>query len=244
MTSGHDARPWLLAMDTGTSRIVIAAGDPGGGLVHALDWPAAHRHGERLLPGVDQLLAETGLARDSLVGVLVGTGPGAFTGLRVGMATAKALAHARRLPIAGVGTGSALLRSAAAVIAPRPEITGAMKASGTAVTPVLLLPAGPHDRVEVRDGAEARLLPGGVEPELEADEILVAVDLAGRAPEAAVARGGAALAGLARALVELGAERLRTRGGDDVERLVPEYVTLPRGVAVAGGEIEWSHARR
>ncbi len=139
-----------------TSRIIVAAGAPDGRVLRVLDWPAGHRHGERLLPGVERLLAETGLARADLAGVVVGTGPGAFTGLRVGIATAKALAHAMGVPIAGVGTGVALLRAAAATSLA--EIRDL----------VLLLPAGPHDRVEVRDGEIARLLPGGDRPRARA----------------------------------------------------------------------------
>ena len=234
MTRSGAARPWVLALDTATSRIVVAAGTPDGRVLRALDWPAGHRHGERLLPGVEQLLAETGLAQTDLVGIVVGIGPGAFTGLRVGLATAKTLAHALAVPLAGVGTGTALLRAAAAD-----------RAVPTAVAKlVLLLPAGPHDRVEVRDGGLARLLPGGAEPVLESGHVLVAVDLAGRAPEDALALGEAAQAGLAANLLQLGAERLRAGTGDDPAALVPEYVTLPRGVRVASGEVEWSHGPR
>lgn len=232
MTSSAGRRRWLLAIDTATSRIVVAAGDPSGALVLAIEQPAGHRHGERLLRAVEQLLAETGLDRDDLAGIVVGTGPGAFTGLRVGLATAKTVAHAMDRPIAGVGTGAALLRAA---VTPGP--------SGTGET-VLLLPAGPHDRVEVRDDSAPRLLPGGMEPELGPGEVLVAVDLDGRAPADAVERGAAALEGLAVALLAIGAGRLAAGTVDDAARLVPEYVTLPRGVRAASGEIAWSPGRR
>ena len=231
MRTPATGRPWLLVIDTATSRIVVAAGALDGRPIHVLDWPAGHRHGERLLSGVEELLAETGLRRADLAGVIVGTGPGAFTGLRVGLATAKTLAHASLLPIAGVSTGAALLEAARAA------------APGGPPDLVLLLPAGPHDRVEVRDGAEARLLPGGTDSAADPGA-LVAVDLEGRAPEAALARGAAAAAGLAAALLDIGAARLRDGRADDAERLVPDYVTLPRGVRAEGGEIEWSHGPR
>lgn len=232
MTGTAGRRGWLLAIDTATSRIVVAAGDSSGVLIRAIEGPAGHRHGERLLRAVEQLLAETGLERDDLAGIVVGTGPGAFTGLRVGLATAKTLAHAMDRPIAGVATGAALLRAAAQ---PAASATGSL---------VLLLPAGPHDRVEVRDDAAPRLLPGGEEPDLRPGEVLVAVDLDGRAPADAVARGAAALEGLAAALVALGAGRLAAGAIDDAAGLIPEYVTLPRGVRAASGEIAWSHGRR
>jgi hypothetical protein len=82
MTRTSPGRPWLLAIDTATSRIIVAAGDPDGRLLRSLDWPAGHRHGERLLPGIEQLLADARLDRATLAGIVVGTGPGAFTGLR------------------------------------------------------------------------------------------------------------------------------------------------------------------
>ena len=220
---------WILAIDTSTSRIVVAAGRPDGTPIRVLEWPAGHRHGEQLLSGVEELLRETSLARESLAGVVVGTGPGAFTGLRVGLATAKTLAHAMALPIAGISTGEALLHA----------VAGAGKGPLA-----LLLPAGPHDRVLVRAGAAASLLPGGTDPDLPRSAVLVAVDLDGRASAAALELGAAALAGLGAALLELGAARLGDAAGDDVERLVPEYVTLPRGVTASRGEISWSHDPR
>ncbi len=232
---------WILAIDTGTSRIVVAAGRADGTTLRSLAWPAGYRHGEQLLAGVEELLHETGLVRADLVGVVVGTGPGAFTGLRVGLATAKTLAHAMGLPIAGIGTAAALMRAAASSDAATPaDSTGRIDAPARAV----LLPAGPHDRVLVRGDDAPELLPGGVDPELPAATMLIAVDLDGRAPAAAIERGLAARERLGQALIELGAKRLESGPGDDVERLVPEYVTLPRGVRASVGEIAWSHDRR
>jgi tRNA threonylcarbamoyladenosine biosynthesis protein TsaB len=162
----------------------------------------------------------------SLGGIVVGTGPGAFTGLRVGIATAKALAHALRLPIVGVPTGSALLAAAVATLA-----GAGMDIAVDSL--VLLQPAGPSDRVLSRPGAEAVILPGGTDPELRPGERLVAVDLDGRAPLDATTLGASAHAGLAAAMLTAGAARLAAGDPDDLAELVPEYVTLPRGVHVA-----------
>ncbi len=221
--------PWLLGIDTGTSRIVVVAGAPDGRQIQALEWPAGYRHGELLLAGVEELLATTGLQRSDLAGIVVGTGPGAFTGLRVGLATAKTIAHALGIPIAGVSTGEALLL-AARDLAALPDV-GEL---------ALLLPAGPHDRVLVRSGAVPELLAGGIEPPLASAATLVAVDLEGRAPANAVALGEAARSGLGAALMRLGADRLHAGPGDPAAELVPEYVTLPRGIRATTGAIEWS----
>lgn len=207
----------LLAIDTATTRAVIALGAADGSLLEARTWVAGYRHGEELLARIEGLLVDRGLAPAELGGIVVGTGPGAFTGLRVGIATAKGLAHAMELPIAGVVTGKALLDAAAAGL------------PADLSTLVLLQPAGPSDRVVSRAGSRPVILPGGEDPELAPGETLVAVDLAGRAPEAAVAVGEIAYLGLAVALLAAGAGRIAA-GGDDLARLVPEYVTLPRGV--------------
>ena len=225
-------RPWLLVIDTATSRVVVAAAHPAGALIAETDWPAGHRHGELLLASIGRLTGEANLRRSRLRGIVVGSGPGAFTGLRVGLATAKTLAHELRLPIAGVGTGTALLAAA--------SLAGA----GPEDRLVLLLPAGPSDRVVVRSGTPPELLPGGREPDLGPADRLVAVDLDGRAPAPAVALGELARQGLAAALAALGAVRIAAGTDDDVERLVPEYVTLPRGVAESRGEVAWSRDHR
>ena len=225
MSAGRKRSTTLLAIDTATTRVVVAAGDTAGRWIESTDWPAGYRHGETLLATIESFLARLHLERDRLAAIVVGTGPGAFTGLRVGIATAKGLAHGLGRPIVGISTASALLAAAPA-------------------RAVLLLPAGPADRIVVRDGGPASLLPAGLEPEIDSDETLVAVDLADRAPVAALALGEAARGSLGASLIALARVRFATGDVDDLARLVPEYVTLPRGVRSEDGEVSWSRDRR
>lgn len=218
----------ILAVDTATTCIVVALGSPEGLVDVVTTWTAGYRHGETLLPTIERVLGERNVPRTNLVGIVVGTGPGAFTGLRVGIATAKGLAHGLGLPIVGISTAEALLAGA----------------RDDDAVPVLLLPAGPSDRILVRPGGRPELLRGGSEPDLAPGESLVAVDLDGRAPTDAVERGERARDRLGSVLVRLGAERLRTGAADDLAELVPEYVTLPRGVLSQGGEVAWSRDLR
>lgn len=220
----------LLAIDTSGTNALVALGEADGALVTENRWLAGYRHGQELLTRIDELLTTTGTPKSEIGGIVVGTGPGAFTGLRVGLATAKALARGLGVPIAGVPTSQALLEAA--------SLAGALE--GTQA--VLLLPAGPSDRVVVAAG-QARLVRGGDEPEVEPGAVLIAVDLPGRATAAALALGAQAETGLSAALLRLGAGRL-AQGGDDIALLVPEYVTLPRGVAAMKGEVRWSNDRR
>jgi tRNA threonylcarbamoyl adenosine modification protein YeaZ len=226
VSTGHDGRrPAILAIDTATTRVVIATGSPGGIADGISTWPAGYRHGETLLPSIGRFLGEQNIRRSRLTGIVVGTGPGAFTGLRVGIATAKGMAHGLGIPLVGVSTGEALLA-----------------ASGVS-RPVLLLPAGPNDRLLMRPGQRPVPLPAGQEPTIEDDETLVALDLEERAPADAIERGEDARQRLGRELIRLGAERLRA-GPPELETLVPDYVTLPRGVRAADGTIEWSRDHR
>lgn len=220
----------VLAIDTSGTSALVALGTVQGTLIAERRWPAGYRHGEELLTRIDEMLVAEAIPLAELGGIIVGTGPGAFTGLRVGLATAKALARGLGVPIAGVPTSEALL--GAAGLAEAIEGTQA----------VLLLPAGPSDRVVVAGGS-ATLLRGGEEPEVDAGTVVVAADLPDRAPEAALELGATAEAGLAEALIRLGVGRLAA-GGDDVARLVPEYVSLPRGVLVQKGEVQWSRDHR
>ena len=227
MTASHDGRrEAILAIDTATTRVVIATGSPSGVADGISTWTAGYRHGETLLPSIARFLGEQNIRRSRLTGIVVGTGPGAFTGLRVGLATAKGMAHGLGIPLAGVSTGEALLA-----------------ASGVA-HPVLLLPAGPSDRLVVRLGQPAVPLPAGQEPEIRDGETLIAVDLDGRAPADALERGEAARARLGHELIRLGAERLPGAGPEELETLVPDYVTLPRGVRAADGSVAWSRDHR
>jgi len=229
----HDGRRHsILAFDTATTWVVVATGSPEGIVDGITTWTAGYRHGETLLATIGRFLGEQNIRRSRLTGIVVGIGPGAFTGLRVGIATAKGLAHGLGLPIVGISTAEALLA----------DTTGeAGHGDGQAV---LLLPAGPSDRILVRPGGHPELLPGGADPNLAPGERLVAVDLDGRAPIEAIERGEAARANLGAALIRLGAERLRSGAGDDLAGLVPEYVTLPRGVTSPGGEVAWSRDPR
>ena len=148
-TRSDGRREWLLTIDTATTRAIVAAGALDGTPLGITTWVAGRTHGEQLLPAIGRLHGEANLRRSRIRGVIVGTGPGAFTGLRVGIATAKALAHELGVPIVGVSTGEALLAAA--------------RASDRDASRLLLLPAGPNDRQAVRAGA-GRAPPRGSAP--------------------------------------------------------------------------------
>jgi tRNA threonylcarbamoyladenosine biosynthesis protein TsaB len=97
----------LLAVESATLSGGVALLD-GDRLLGEITLNIAITHSERLMSAVDRLLGDCGLAPADLDGLAVSVGPGSFTGLRVGLATVKALAMALDLPVAPVPTLDAL----------------------------------------------------------------------------------------------------------------------------------------
>ncbi|MFJ3227867.1 tRNA (adenosine(37)-N6)-threonylcarbamoyltransferase complex dimerization subunit type 1 TsaB [Streptomyces sp. NPDC086783] len=93
----------LLALDTATPAVTVALHD-GTSVVASSSQVDARRHGELLLPAVDRVLAEAGTGLDSVTGVVVGVGPGPYTGLRVGLMTADTFGLALGVPVHGLCT--------------------------------------------------------------------------------------------------------------------------------------------
>ncbi|MEW2080541.1 tRNA (adenosine(37)-N6)-threonylcarbamoyltransferase complex dimerization subunit type 1 TsaB [Streptomyces sp. NPDC005283] len=93
----------LLAVDTATPAVTAALHD-GSSVVAESSRVDARRHGELLLPAVDRVLAEAGVKLDAVTGLVVGVGPGPYTGLRVGLVTATTFASVLGVPVHGLCT--------------------------------------------------------------------------------------------------------------------------------------------
>ena len=225
MSRSDSDAPMILAIDTSTRSSVVTVGRGEPASVSRRD--VSHRHGSHVLEQVEAVLAGADLRLADVEALAVGTGPGSFTGLRVGMATAKTLAYTRSLPLVGLMSSTALRYAAAR--------------AGAAADVAVVLPAGAHDHYLVRIGHDPVLVaPGGLDDALQGVPVLtldLAPDVLG---PAAVRLGLAALEGLPAAMLALAGERLRAGDVDDVSELVPAYVALPRGVSRAADELGWS----
>ncbi|HEX6642661.1 MAG TPA: tRNA (adenosine(37)-N6)-threonylcarbamoyltransferase complex dimerization subunit type 1 TsaB [Thermoanaerobaculia bacterium] len=107
----------LLAIETSTTTGSVALGSDGAAVEIRLAPPI--RHAEALLPAIDYALASAGIAKRALGGVVVGGGPGSFTGLRIAAATAKALVQSLDVPLfaaSGLLAQAALLADAGAPV--------------------------------------------------------------------------------------------------------------------------------
>ncbi|HHW09488.1 MAG TPA: tRNA (adenosine(37)-N6)-threonylcarbamoyltransferase complex dimerization subunit type 1 TsaB [Firmicutes bacterium] len=97
----------LLALDTSTSTGGAALWE-NGHIQDEILLEVAATHSERLLPAVASLMSAAGWEGSSLAAIAVAVGPGSFTGLRIGVTTAKALAYGWSLPLIGVSTLEAM----------------------------------------------------------------------------------------------------------------------------------------
>jgi tRNA threonylcarbamoyl adenosine modification protein YeaZ len=93
----------LLGLDTATPAVTVALHD-GGQPLAQLVTVDAHRHAELLAPAIAKVIADGGATPRDLTGVVVGVGPGPYTGLRVGVVTARVLGAALGIPVYGLCT--------------------------------------------------------------------------------------------------------------------------------------------
>ena len=145
----------ILGFDTATPDTVagVLAGAELAERVIGSEVDGRPAHGRTLLPAIAELVAEAG-GWGRIDAIAVGVGPGSFTGLRIGVATARALAQARGLPLAPVATTAALARGIAAlpeardrgrlavVDARRGEVFAAVDRGEGAEDPVAAAPGG------------------------------------------------------------------------------------------------------
>lgn len=88
-------------MDTATPQVGVALGSEEG-LLAQVRLARGRRHAEQLAPAIEYVLRESGVKAGDLAAVAVGIGPGLFTGLRVGVTTAKVMAQALEIPVVPV----------------------------------------------------------------------------------------------------------------------------------------------
>jgi tRNA threonylcarbamoyl adenosine modification protein YeaZ len=160
----------LLAFDTATPLVTVALHDGDRVVVeHSSEQPM--KHGEHLAPLIARALEDAGIVRQDLTAIAVGVGPGPFTGLRVGIVTARTLGFVLDLPVYGVcsldaialeaaGTGAATGSFLVATDARRKEVyLASYDADGVRVEgPVVTRPADVATTAEVA-GAGPGLYP-------------------------------------------------------------------------------------
>lgn len=214
----------VLAIDTSTERAGLAVMHHGDVWVES--WDAGRTQTTSLLPAIDALLGKAGLTPDEMDAVVVATGPGTFTGLRVGVSIAKGIVLARNIPLIGIPTLDI-------VVAGEPSLDDL----------VAVLPAGRGRVVWQRFGSNADESPRNT----TLDELITSLAtmpgtlVAGELSEQQRERVSTAHARTIwshrdpAVLLRLGKERLDRGDVDDPVTLEPVYV---HGVTVQAGPVE------
>lgn len=210
-----------LSIDTASELASLALSNEGV-IAAEMTWRCRRNHTVELLPSVEKLFGHMGASKDDASAVFVCIGPGLYTGLRVGVTTAKALAHALAVPIVGVGRleldaypHAAFDGDIVAVHrAGRGELAWAAFRGGPwreIIPPTLSKPE------ELAGALSERTLFVG-----EVDEVL-----AGKLGKLAVVASPAASVRRAGALAELAYRRLASGQADEVALLAPVYLRPP-----------------
>jgi tRNA threonylcarbamoyladenosine biosynthesis protein TsaB len=215
----------LLALDTSTNQIGIACYSEAGVLAECV-WDSLRDHTTQLLPQIDTMIGYIGKCQLDLQAVAVALGPGSWSGLRVGLSTAKGLALALEIPIIGISTLDLL----------------AYQHSGTGLPVVPVIRLG-RDRLAISDGpgTAARnttlaalgseipgraLFCGDIDSEIRA---ALAATLGDRARFVS----GAAAVRRPSYLAELAWRRFQNNDSDDLATLEPIYLGQPVRLAQA-----------
>jgi len=214
----------LLAIDTSTDQAGIALVD--GEMVSELSWPARQRQTTTILRGIDALLTLAGRSISEVEAVAVATGPGSFSGLRVGMGVAKGLVLALEVALIGVPT---LLATAVPHVSPDRRVIAVVAAGRGRLVWAVVEDATPEPAMagEPVNGSAAELAafaatlagptvvcgeaPGELRESWAGDPRISCPRSAERRPAA---------------LGRLGWERWRRGAVDDPIRLEPTYVHL------------------
>lgn len=223
----------LLGIETSTTHASVALAHEGG-LLATAQLGRSGAHGSFVAPAIEFCRHHAQVTGDELTGVAVSLGPGRFTGMRVGIATAQMLAHSRGLPV--VGLSSLDLVAFTARYAERPVCAVVDARRGELAWAFYRAAAGDiQRRTDVRLGPPDRLageIESGGEAEAGAHPVLALGDgaLAHRALLAAAgAEVGDAVAGQpsAAALVALARPRFEREDTQRPEDLLPIYLRRP-----------------
>jgi len=205
----------ILAIDSATSVLKVGL-SPSIGIIAEAHNSDRYRHAEFIFTLIENVLAKSKLNKAAIGSIIICTGPGSFTGLRVGMASAKALAVSLSIPLGGVSVFSA--------VAPR-----LYREQGRAA---VLVPSrrneyyfAPVDSESFDDRSISVITVDelqhatGLPPLYGIDCDLTAL----KDVEAPIISNESFQVGLAD-LINIGRQRLEKTGGDDITRLEPLYI--------------------
>lgn len=173
----------VLGLDTSTRATAVGLLLADGSLLQARDDPSGEErpgHATRLLPLVHSLLADTGIVWGDIERIAVGVGPGTFTGLRIGVATARGLAQSLGVELVGVSSLRALAHAAVRTDSDVVRWDGGGEEGSAAVLAVIDARRGEVFAAAYRDHTE--LIDPAALPPCDLAELRCRADLAAGSP--------------------------------------------------------------
>ena len=211
----------ILALDTSSAAVTAAVHDGASVLAERTE-VGAQAHGELLAPTVAAVLADAGVLVDDLTAIVVGVGPGPFTGLRVGLVTARVMGEALGIPAYGVCSLDALAAQAVA----EAEVSTTFAVATDARRKEVYLAT--YDETGVRLTGPEVVLPSAVDPAVASAAVIG--EGATLYPEVFVdARGPRLVSAGWLATYAVG----RMAAGDELGDTTPMYLRRPDAVASA-----------
>ncbi|MFH1688484.1 MAG: tRNA (adenosine(37)-N6)-threonylcarbamoyltransferase complex dimerization subunit type 1 TsaB [bacterium] len=203
----------LLAIDTATATLRLAVGF-GGDRVIKTAQDVQRSHGLVLLKMIDDILKSAEIPREKLQGLVVGTGPGSFTGLRIGLAAAKGIAVALDIPVVGLS----LFDLAAALLPPEQvQLVVPFKRDQVFVGPV---ENGQWSAATIQPVSLSELS----DRLIDRTAVGICLNVSDFVPGVATPRIGGRIEYDSADLLRLGRERLSAGSGDDLAGLEPLYL--------------------
>lgn len=216
-----------IAIDTSTDMASLALVQDETILVETT-WRCQQNHNMQLLPRLSRLLEQSGLDIKSAEGIIVARGPGSYTGLRVGISSAKGLAFSLGIPIVGISTLEADAYQHAETGLPVGSILNIGRGEIAAATYQM------KGKKWVRLAAEHITTVDALCSEITTKTVLcgeylplVAAEIKKRLKQMAVIPSPAALLRRAGFLAELGLKRIKAGDCDDSATLQPLYLRAP-----------------
>jgi tRNA threonylcarbamoyladenosine biosynthesis protein TsaB len=212
----------VLGIDTSTRRASVALWE-NGTVIARTTAEQPMQHAERMISLVDAAIGMAGWPKSSLDLVACGVGPGSFTGVRVGIATAKGIAFGLSRPLVGVGSLEAMaraLRSDAEVIVPLVDakkgevFLAAYDAAGAGLLDPMHLASARVAATLAKFAAKRAVVLGEIAACIDTGTIKAHRDPSTDLPDAA-------------AVAMVGAERMATLGPCNLHALEPAYVRPP-----------------
>lgn len=219
----------ILSINTATVQFGIALMEENGTIAAEYFMTPMSKSFKGFMPALDDLLIRSAISKENIEGLIVATGPGSFTGLRVGLSVAKGVCQGFKIPIIGVSCLEALAHQIPYTTHPICSIVNSRSGEVFAA-----LFQGSENGKIIRMREDTCLPLVNLPAFIEGKTLFLGTDISGQGPEIAKRCGKKAILApaplwnlRASAVGAAGLERFRQQDYDELQDLVPSYLRPP-----------------